>query len=62
MGVSSKVVVVDSGEDTRVSKLRAGEGIQGAGTGRTSGGDEMQSTNLRSDSLYVSHSTAVKVW
>ena len=41
METSNKVVVVDNGEDARVSKLKAGEGIQGAGTGKTGGGDEM---------------------
>ena len=40
-GTSSNMVVVDSGEDTGVSKLGAGEGIRGAGTGRTGGGNEM---------------------
>ena len=56
------MVVVDCGEDIGVSRLRAGEGTCGAGMGRIGGGDEMQFTNLRSDSLYASHSTAVKVW
>ena len=54
-------ITVNSGEDTRVSKLGVGEGIRGAGTGKT-GGEEIQFTNLRSNSSYVSHSTAVKVW
>ena len=54
-------MVVDNGEDARVSKLGVGEGIQGAGTGKTGGSDEMQFTNLRSDSLYASRSTAVRV-
>ena len=61
MGTSNKVVVVDNGEDTRVSKLRVGEGICGAGTGRTGSGEEIQFTNLRSDSSYASRSMAVKV-
>ena len=60
--MSSKVVVVNNGEDIGVSKLETGEGIQGAGTGKTGGGDEIQFTNLRSDSSYASCSTAVKVW
>ena len=54
--------MVDCGEDTGVSKLEAGEGIQGAGMGRTGGGDEMQFSNLKSDSSYASHSTAVRAW
>ena len=41
MGTSSNVVVVDSREDARVSKLGAGGGVRGAGMGRTGGGDEM---------------------
>ena len=50
MEVSNKVVVVDNGEDTGVSRLRVGDGAQGAGLGRIGGGDDKQSTNLRSDS------------
>ena len=34
-------MVVDNREDTGVSKLGVGEDIQGAGTGKTGGGDEM---------------------
>ena len=59
--MSNKVVVVDNGEDTRVSRLMVGEGAWRAGIGRTGGGNEMQFTNLRSDSSYASRSMAVKV-
>ena len=41
MGVSNRVVVVDSREDIRVSRLRAGEGAQGVGMGGTRGGNEI---------------------
>ena len=44
-----RVVVVDSGEDAGVSRLRAGDGAQGEGTGKA-GSDEIRYTNLRSDS------------
>ena len=50
MGVLIRVVVVDNMEDAGVSRLEAGEGAQGAGTGRVGGGDEIQFTNLRLDS------------
>ena len=60
-GSSNKVAIVDSGEDARVSRLEVGEGMQGGGIGRTGTGDEMQFTNLRSDSSYASHSMAVRV-
>ena len=55
------IVVVNSGEDTGVSRLRAGDSAQEGGIGNL-GGDEMQFTNLRSDSSYASHSTVVRVW
>ena len=44
-----RVAVVDSREDAGVLRLRAGDGAQGVGTGRA-GVDDMQCTNLRSDS------------
>ena len=53
--------MVDSREDTGVSRLGAGEGGRGVGMGRAGGGDEMRLTNLRSDSLYTSCSTTVRV-
>ena len=59
--VSNKVVVVDNGEDAGVSRLKVGEGAQGARMGRTGDGDEIRFTNLRSDSSYASHSTVVRV-
>ena len=54
--------MVDCGEDAGVSKLEAGESIRGTGMGRMGSGDEMRFTNLKSDSSYASHSTAIRVW
>ena len=48
--MSIRVVVVDCREDAGVSRLKTGEGVQGAGMDRARGGDEIWFTNLRLDS------------
>ena len=59
----SNIVVVDFSEGTGSSKLKVGEGGCGMGTGSMKGGNcnGCRSTNLRSDSSYALHSTAVRV-
>ena len=62
-GTLSNVAVVDCGDGTGSSKLGVREGGCSAGTGSIKSGkcNSWRSTNLRSDSSYTSHSTAVRV-
>ena len=46
----TRVVVVNSGDNAGVSRLMIEDSIGGAGTGRVGVGEEIWSTNLRSDS------------
>ena len=62
-GTLSNVVVVDWGDGVVFSKLGVGEGGCGAGTGSIKGGNckGWRSTNLRSNSSYVSRSMTIRV-
>ena len=52
--------MVDEGDGAEISVFSV-EGVEGVGIGKVGIGDKMQFTNLRSDSLYASHSTVVRV-
>ena len=57
----TRVRVVDKEDEMELSTHSA-KGVEGVGIGKTSVGGEMWFTNLKSDSSYVSHSMAVRVW